>query len=349
MKQRRRFSPALALLAVQRRKASSALLVAAMLIASGLCVVLGSLRDQQETALAQAITESKIQCIATSATGRADGIGVLSPYLDMVIGKRHVRGCYLDEYVKDVNCLTKRPLEVPKESELRHIYSLDSDLFLRAEGGGTITFYDGWDETVFAGTEKVCVVSDALAEKIEVKNGAEVLHIVTRDGLDTELTVVGHVSGLSDKIAYCPYFAQMKPGYAFAYTMDSFSFLIKDNSRLEETKEQLYDYFIQPELSRQEDSTVCGLLVQDEVYLATLKELKSNLALLRFLQPILLVMTALIAFLTGYLVNRRRLREFAVMRCIGQKRSGVFLQTLLEQGILVFVGNLLGLAAGSSG
>lgn len=68
---------------------------------------------------------------------------------------------------------------------------MDSDLFLRAEGGGTITFYDGWDETVFAGTEKVCVVSDALAEKIEVKNGAEVLHIVTRDGLDTELTVVG--------------------------------------------------------------------------------------------------------------------------------------------------------------
>ena len=60
-----------------------------------------------------------------------------------------------------------------------------------------------------------------------------------------------------------------------------------------------------------------GLLVQDEIYLNSLKELQDNLSILRVILPALVVITGCVGFLSAYLTNRRRKKELAVMRCIG--------------------------------
>ena len=48
-------------------------------------------------------------------------------------------------------------------------------------------------------------------------------------------------------------------------------------------------------------------------------------------------------FLSGYLSARRRIKEFAVMRCLGMKRGQIFRWTFEEYAIPTAAGWLLGL------
>lgn len=67
--------------------------------------------------------------------------------------------------------------------------------------------------------------------------------------------------------------------------------------------------------------------------------------MLGLLQPLLLVLIGGVSFFAGFLVNRRRAREFAVMRCLGVRRRAVFGQALGEQLALGLTGGLAGLCA----
>ena len=128
--------------------------------------------------------------------------------------------------------------------------------------------------------------------------------------------------------------------------MESCSFDILDNLRLEECKNAIYESFVEPKLSNINDGLSYGVLVQDETYQSTLEELRSNLSMLRLLLPILTVLCGGIGFLAAYLANRGRIREFAVMRCLGIKRGRVFAQVFGEQALLAMVGAMFGGTAG---
>ena len=52
---------------------------------------------------------------------------------------------------------------------------------------------------------------------------------------------------------------------------------------------------------------------------------------------------AAMGFLSGYLSARRRIKEFAVMRCLGMKRGQIFRWTFEEYAIPTAAGWLLGL------
>lgn len=122
----------------------------------------------------------------------------------------------------------------------------------------------------------------------------------------------------------------------------------KAHARLEECKEQIYSIFQKPDLSAPLDSLRFGVLIQDETYLRSLGEIQSNLSMLRILLPILIVLVGSTGFLAGYLTTRGRLREFAVMRCLGIKRRSIFAQIFCEQALLGMLGGLTGRAAGAA-
>lgn len=335
-------------LAICRRKLSSALLFAVMLISSGVCSILGGLLIEQEETLERTVRETEISCIGTSATGRANDMGVFSVYLDMLTGRRHAQGCYLERYVTAINCRAQRSITAPADAQLRLIYSIASAPELQ-EVGVRLTMEEGWGVDCLTGEERVCVITEALEKEVREENGERFLDI--RCDLSGEkeiaLRVVGQASGLASRTIYCPFYVQLDPRIQSSYIMETLSFRIKDNRELDKAKEELYTYFIHPKLDGlTEDSKVCGLIVQDEVYAASLAELRSSLGMLKILIPGLSVSAAILVCLTGYLTNRRRLREFAVLRCMGQKRQDIFLQVLLEQGLLILPGGLLGLAAG---
>ena len=96
----------LSLLTVLRRWTRSLLVVSISAVVGLSGVTLNGLLLRQEKILERTVSESQIQCVVTDLTGKSNQIGVLSVYLDMLTGRRRDQGCYLNEYVREVNALS---------------------------------------------------------------------------------------------------------------------------------------------------------------------------------------------------------------------------------------------------
>lgn len=337
-----------------RRKTGSIILVAVMLIATLACIILHGLQARQVAAIADMQDNTQIRCTVTNAQGSGlDQLEVGSFFVDMLTGLRHSRDCYLDEYVKDVYATAWEKLSWPAGAELHRIYTVDSDPSLQAINGGGVEFYAGWSAECLQESKPVCLVTpDLLAEAQSDSSGKTFVTVVRENGNETDLEVIGTVTGAISSRVYCPFYANLHEGESEAFPMASCSFTIRDNHILQESKQALYEYFDHPSPSQTNTFTTAGLLVHDEIYLQSLKELQDNLVMLRVVLPVLILITGCVGFLSSYLSNRRRKKELAVMRCIGIKRRGVFWQVFLEQGLLAVcgcgVGLLLGLLLGEA-
>lgn len=335
-----------------RRKTGSIILVAVMLIATLACIILYGLQARQVAAIADMQDNTQIRCTVTNAQGSGlDNLEVGSFFMDMLTGLRHSRDCYLDEYVKDVQATAWEKLSRPGGAELHRIYTVDSDPSLQAINGGKVEFFAGWSEECLKESAPVCLVTPDLLEEAQ-SDGKTFITVVREKGSETTLEVIGTVTGSISRRIYCPFYANLLDGASEAFSMASCSFTIRDNHILTETKQALYEYFEHPSPSQTNQFTTAGLLVHDEIYSQSLKELQDNLVMLRVILPVLILITGCVGFLSSYLSNRRRKKELAVMRCIGIKRRGVFWQVFLEQGLLAVcgcgVGLLLGLLLGEA-
>lgn len=331
---------------IWRRRGVSVLLVAVVLAGVFSSMILHNLIRRQEEAMADMVENTTISCVVTNPQGTDSGnLQMISAFVDMLAGLRHERGCYLDEYVKNVRAVATTPLEYPKDYALRHIYSLDSDPHLSPVEGASVQFFEGWEESVLKSRDRVCLVGNN-APIVTTADGTS--HITVELALwdPVDLTVIGTVTGGPDGVIYVPFYIELAQGISSAFSVDSCSFDIRDNARLEESKAELYKTFIHPKLSQQPDGLQYGLLVQDETYLHSLEEMESNLTMLRLLLPVLMVLTCGIGFFSGYLATRGRRKEFAVMRCLGMNPRKIFAIVFGEQAILALLGGLAGLTLG---
>ena len=327
--------------AMWRRRGASLLLAA--VAAAGVCaaMVLHNLTVRQERALEDTINNTTISCVVTNAQGTGTGqLQMFSAFVEMLLGLREERGCYLGDYVKNVRAKATFSLEVPEGASLRRILSLDSDPALSPAEGARVEFYEGWSETVLSTRQQVCLVG----EDMLTQDG----YLNVSNGLDdrARLQIVGVVYGGPPGAVYCPFFMPWVAGTSVSFLTETCSFDIRDNRKLEESKGEIYTWFVEPALTNQMDGLTFGVLVQDETYLDNLAEIQSNLSMLRILLPVLLVMCAGIGCFASYLTTRGRIREFAVMRCLGMKQRRVFGLVFGEQMLLAGIGGALGLAVG---
>lgn len=297
--------------------------------------------------MAELERNARIQCVVTTAQGKnSNNLKMISVLVDMLLGARHERGCYLDEYVRDVRALASAPLDIPAETELRRILSFDSDASLSAVEGASIRLAEGWEESAFRTDQRVCLIPEGM----EAQPGPDgALYVSTREkmtGVSVDLQVIGTVSGGPGNVIWCPFRVQRQEGVSEAFQVDSCSFDIGDNARLEECRAAIYETFVEPKLSNVGDFMTYGVLVQDETYLATMEEFRSNLSLLRVLLPVLMALCGGISFFAAYLTTRGRVREFAVMRSLGLKRGRMFLLVFEEYALLTAAGAVLGGLAG---
>lgn len=329
-----------------RRRGASILLMIVAALGVFVSAVLYSLTARQEAALAELEENARIQCVVTNAQGQRSGdLGMVSAFVDMLMGLRHERGCYMDEYVRDVRARATLPLKEPEGMDLRRILSFDSDGALSAVEGASVQMLDGWEEAAFRTSERVCLIPEGLEAQTR-PDGTRCVTATTEDGVSVDLQVIGIVSGGPRDIIWCPFYIQRQEGISEAFPVESCSFAIGDNARLEECRAAIYETFVEPRLSNVGDSLTFGVLVQDETYLATMEEFHSNLSLLRLLLPVLMVLCGGISFFAAYLSTRGRVREFAVMRSLGMKRGRVFLLVFEEQVLLTAAGALVGGLAG---
>ena len=287
------------------------------------------------------IENTTISCTVTDAKGTDSGnLQMFSAFVEMLMGKRRPRGCHLDDYVENVRAKAETALEKPTGATLRRILSVDSDLALSRAEGVDVQFFDGWTEEVLRSREQVCLVpSDILTEERAVT--------VSADTEETaRLKIIGTVTNGPADVIYCPYFMPWSEGISVAFLTDSCSFDILDNRTLEESKAYIYEWFVQPKLSNQADGMTFGVLVHDETYQRSIAELQANLSVLRLLLPLLLVICGCIGFFASFLATRGRTREFAVMRCLGMRRSKIFGLVTAELAVLALAGSLLGVIGG---
>ena len=185
----------LTLAVLWRRKGSSALLMAVAALGVFASAALYSLSARQEAAMVELEQNARIQCVVTSARGQNSGnLEMISAFVDMLVGLRHERGCYLDEYVRDVRAKATTPLDEPQGMKLRRILSFDSDSALSAMEGASVQMLEGWEETVFRTDQRVCLVPEGL-EARPGPDGALYVTAAAEDGMPVDLQVIGTVSG----------------------------------------------------------------------------------------------------------------------------------------------------------
>ena len=104
-------------------------------------------------------------------------LGFLGMYLTLYIMNmsmsmiQRLRGEYfeesenLDEYVKNVNAMASIPLDYPMEHSICSILTFASDPGLSAVEGARIELYEGWDESILATRERVCLIP---ADEVEL-------------------------------------------------------------------------------------------------------------------------------------------------------------------------------------
>ena len=160
------------------------------------------------------------------------------------------------------------------------------------------------------------------------------------------LKIIGTVAGGSTDSIWVPFYFKWEDDLSSAFPVQSCSFTILDNARLEQTKDDIFTWFSRPSVSNGSDAEPFGVLVQDQTYLESLNKLESSLERLRLLLPLLAVLGAIISFLATYAMTRGRQKEFAVMRCLGLRQRTIFSMVLLEQLILILMGGSAGICFG---
>lgn len=330
--------------AMGRRWVASLLLVAVAAAGAFSAMVLQNLTVRQETALNNTIANTTISCMVTDVKGTgSSSLQMPSKNVEFLEGfYRDSEGieCYLDDYVKNVRAMSTQELDRPRGMMLRRILSLDSDPALSPVEGASVQFYDGWTEEAFRGREQVCLVPVDMATEDGYMNISMYFEEPVR------LKIIGTVMGGPNNVIYCPFHMPYQEGTFVWFYTDSCSFDIRDNFKLEESREYLYQWFVEPALSNQWNGETFGLLIQDETYQKNIGEIQGNLSMLRLLLPVLIVLCGGIGIFASFLATRGRTKEFAVMRCIGMRKSRIFGLVMAENTVLALIGLLLGMAGG---
>lgn len=331
----------LALRSLIRRRGISLLLALVVFSGIALSSALAWFTARQESALDEVVRDTLVHCVVTDAKGMSqDRLNMYSAEVEKLTGRREDVGCMLGRYVKNVRAKAGLNLTYPVDCRGVRILSLDSDPALSALEGVTVEFLDGWDESALGTSERLCLAPEGFVEPDE----AGELWVECADALGGEfsLRVIGWVRGGPANTLYVPFF-MLRGEESEVFPTDSCSFDIADNSLLEESRAEIFRYFVEPAPENVNDGISYGVMIQDEAYIRSRDELMSGIRLLRLLTPLLLAVMAAIGFLSGYLSARRRIKEFAVMRCLGMKRGQIFGWTFEEYAIPTAAGWLLGL------
>lgn len=325
-----------------RRRSAGLLLLAMVLLGSFSAIALHRLTVRQEETLTDMIADTQIGCTVTDTQGmNADRLNMSMSMIRRLRGEALDESENLDDYVKNVNARASVPLDYPSEHSICSILTFASDPGLSAVEGTKIELYEGWEESVLATDRQVCLIP---VEETELwKDG--VVNVVRTDGCAQAMTVIGTVTNGPGSVYYTPLNMTWDDEARGSALVESCSFFIRDNARLDESKAALYEVFMEPRLSN-DLSLGYGLIVNDESYLATLDEIHSNISMLRTLLPVLMVLVGCIGFFAAYMTTRSRQREFAVMRCLGMNRRKIFSIVFFEQTVLAVLGGGLGIGLG---
>lgn len=236
-------------------------------------------------------------------------------------------------------------------------YSNDSSL--TAAGEDNVTYFDGYDGSLFSGNEQVCLLEEEKFQRMGLSPGDELSVTLFTfketkgtkgvfKGQDASYKVVGTFqnpgaafSGVSIHLI-CPYrtlreqFASMN----LSVWPSKASLSIPSPQNLNALKALLQEIGILPVNKDLYSFSNYGktAVINDGIYISTAEPTLRTLSLLQSLYPVALAAVVLIALLASYLLTQSRREEIAVSLSLGAGRFHVFLAFFLESALLCLVG-----------
>lgn len=329
------------LLAMCRRVGRSILLIALAMLGVFSSMVLLNVVTRQEEGVEAVQKSTAIRCTVTNARGMSSERLEMTPEIvDKLLGRTDDK--ILSQYVDKVEAKATSAMVLPQGYNLCRIFSFQSDSRLDTLNGVTITMLGDWTEEAFRTDQKICLVP--LGTEVQSKGGKQYITAQLSGGEEETLEVVGTVEGGPEAVIYCPYDMVLSGNVTFL--VESCSFIIKDNARLEESKNVIYSAFVQPSKDNVNNGKTFGVLIDDELYTQNMVDYETNLAILQLLLPVMVGLCCFIGFFVSYLSTKGRIKEYAVMRCLGMSRGLIFLLVFEELFVLTIVGSGLGFLTG---
>lgn len=314
-----------------------------------------------------------IRCVVTDRRGeKTEGLSISAYVIDYLTWEesqlfQHVdKLCIKTVMVFEIPCLARYPqlleeLKI-KDRSMVALTRLEAERRLDQVHGVKITYLPGYDEQCFQETTGYfCLLPQDLyniiVEKEETIDGLppsdtqQIDNIAVNLLLDTyqsglatvacDMQVAGYYQG-GNRDIYCNWQAALD-GYAQIEERcdaDSLSFILRDNSRLDEFKDVASNYFVErsisPGLGRY------SLTIHDQQYNAMLYSIDRNIKMLQTVLPLLNILTIGIGFFVSYVFIRNRKHEFALMASLGTGKKKVFLLVFFELALLIITGITLG-------
>lgn len=210
---------------------------------------------------------------------------------------------------------------------------------------------DGWDESLFQGSEPVCVASAGFMEAEGLKVGGEVamplysiLYGTMENGYypvgEHTMKIVGTYqgSGMGDLYVPIQWLREITEAVPENFSYESMSAVLDDPMKLNDFKAALKDMGFMEAFEGVDDIFTGGAIsVEDEIFIKTAGELRENLQVFNsFLLPFFAVIIGMITLVT-FLILRGSRMEMAIASSLGRQKllnaASHFFGALIAEGI----------------
>lgn len=282
--------------------------------------------------------------------------GGIQPDLTSFVGQLHVRVSYSGSYT----CLTTDengfPVEDTGAATLAGIGSFYVAEELTENWGGEVHWFEGFDESVLATEEPVCLVPESQKDVKEVEltfshTYAVGLQTATKTVKKT-LTVAGYYIDKGNYRFYCPYpvMEMICAELGASKELEEVCAVLSDNNNLPQLREAAAHWFAEPNPSGEKtpwgqysyEYYLYALDIDDYMLRGLESNMKSSMQLNQLASAAVFILSAGAGFLTGFLVIRSKKREIALMRTMGASHVSIFVELALEQMLCIAAGILLG-------
>ncbi len=353
---------------VRRQKSRSVLVVLVNFMLAILLNLYFGLIDSYKTQLSDLAANTPIKGTVTNPDGTME-VGI-------AVGSDILRDLQAAEQIRDLDCSTQLKAGFGEFEEAHWGVNLNLDVGVVNRIASTVlpedikvTYQEGWDETLFAGAERVCLLKKSDIEEQGFAYGDEIPFTVyyyryddRRRDVDilelgcVHLRVVGQIDD-SDPLESMEYPDMLMPfqtawdafeAQQIDFTAEAVSFYVRDPLALNAFKEEMGQI---GELGLMEVYKGDGakfsykgsaLYVQDGIFITMAGRLKTAIRILTaFLLPM-----GILVFIVGYVISHLlangRVKEFALFRSLGVGAPFAVWVFWCEQFVLVLAGNVLG-------
>lgn len=222
--------------------------------------------------------------------------------------------------------------------------------------GSDITWFDGYDESIFGTDELLCVLPEALIPEDATQPITVSVRLVYSDfqayGEHEAVLTVAGTHKANDTTLYCSYgLLQDFLGYlGKPNIVDAVQATLIDNSLQAEVREIANNWFAIPNPTGEQTSWrytyyfyyPYALDIDDDLLVNAERTLKISLLINELCAVLVFALSAGASFFVGFLMIRSRKREIALMRTLGTPIPSIFLNFALEQLLCLAAGTAIG-------